>query len=271
LVLLHRPFALYEQSKLNTDSDGDTLMNNLSSVSRAICIDNTFKMVRILTQQFRRFDPTRFPQPQLQHIGTAVAALISATAVSRDVQERTKLLESLHVLADLARAISPTYTPAEIISDLLDNLLKEPGWGWKHTAGKEQELVRRFSDTMSVEKDGSLSGTRLATKGHESNASLPKLNDEFDFTFESDEIREMLSSFGDGAIRSSVSGGLPPRSTGLSQPPAEQTDAREELSQMSYEALASWTYATLGTNCGQGDSYDTGQYDMFEAHFDSML
>lgn len=272
MVLLHRPFALYEHSKVDSDTNGDALMNGLSSVSRAICIEHTFKMVQILTQQFQRFDPTRFPQAQLQHIGTAVSALISATAVNKDVQERMKLLKSLHVLADLARAISPTYAPAEMISDVLDNLLKEPGWGWKQTASTEREPSKDFSHNISTENDNLFNGTSPSTnRVQESISSLPRLSDGFDFTFETDDTMEIASGFGESHLLSRNLGALASVSTGLSPPPSQQTDAHKELAQMSYAPLASWTNAALDTNYGPGDLYDSGQYNTTDVHFDSML
>jgi hypothetical protein len=229
-------------------------------------------MVKILTQQFQRFDPTRCPQAQLQHIGTAVAALISATAVSKDVQERMKLLESLHVLADLARAISPTYTPAEMISDVLDNLLKEPGWSWKQTASREQDLLKDFSHNISTENDDLFnSATPSINRAQESNLSLPRLPDELNFAFESDDAMEIISSFEEAHLRPRTSGALAPVSTGLSPLPSQQTDAHKELAQMSYAPLASWTYAALDSNYGPGDSYDPGQYNTPDVHFNSML
>jgi hypothetical protein len=236
------------------------IMNGLSSVSRAICIEHIFKMVQILTQQFQRFDPTRIPQPQLQHIGTAVAALISATAVSTDVEERMKLLESLHVLADLARAVSPTYTPAEMISDVLDNLLKEPGWGWKQNASTERDLLKDYSQKMTTENIDLFN-----------NASPPALGPhEYNYPIEYGNAVDIMPTFGEPLVRPQTSGALAPVSTGLSPLPSQQTDAHKELAQMSYAPLASWTYAALDANYGPGDSCDAGQFNTPPA-FDSML
>jgi hypothetical protein len=246
-------------------------MNGLSSVSRAICIEHTFKMVQILTQQFQRFDPTRSPQAQLQHIGTAVAALISATAVSTDVQERMKLLESLHVLADLARAISPTYTPAEMISDVLDNLLKEPGWGWKQTTNREHELLKDFSQSIENENQDLFNRTSPTNRPQESNILLPRLPDDFNFSFESDDAMETISTLGEANIHSRSSGALAPVSTGLSLIPSHEANAHKELAHMSYAPLASWTYAALVADYGPDESYDTGQYNAPDMRFDSML
>lgn len=262
LVLLHRPFALYEYSKLNRDRNKDTVINGLASVSRAICIEHTFKMVQILTQQFKRFDPTKCPQTQLQHIGTALAALISATAVSKDIQERTKLLESLHILADLARAISPTYMSAEMISDVLDNLLKEPGWSYKQTAGMEPHLPKDFSQIPN-QNDGSMKGSSpSAYRSQEGEPSLPILPDEFNFAFETDHGMGTLSSLREVRLRQQTSGSLASAPTAL---PSQQIHSHEELAQASYEPSAAWN---LGINYEPGDLFDADYANM---QFDPML
>jgi hypothetical protein len=242
-------------------------MNGLSSVSRAICIEHTYKMVQVLTQQFQRFDSTKFPQTQLQHIGTALAALISARAISRDVRERTKLLESLHVLADLTRALSPRYTAAETMSDVVDNLLKEPGWTFKQTAGMDQDLLKDFSQDISHQNHDSLNDSSSSTNHAQEGTSPSKLPDEFNFTLESDHGMGTMSGFGEVQRRQQISGALAPVSADSSQ----QMDAHGELDPMSDAPLASWDFATLDANCGPGDSFDPRQYINTNMQFDSML
>ncbi|OCK77440.1 hypothetical protein K432DRAFT_358583 [Lepidopterella palustris CBS 459.81] len=233
-VLLHRPFALYEQSKSET-GNSDMFMNSLSTVSRAVCIEHTLKTVQVLSVQFQRFEPIRFPQAQLQHIGTAVAALISAAAVSRDPNERARLLKSLHTLAELARAISPTYIPAELISNVLDNLLKEPGWDYKQVASTEgDEVMKDIANNMPTPRDDLFKNSMVANESTEIDPSLRNVNHESSFTFDRDDALEMLSRFGEGNYDFSSRGALGSALDGLSTPPSQQTEAFEAITRMLY-------------------------------------
>ena len=210
-------------------------MNSLSTVSRAVCIEHTLKTVRVLSAQFQRFEPIRFPQAQLQHIGTAVSALISAAAVSRDSRERTRLLESLHTLAELARAISPTYIPAELISSVLDNLLKEPGWGYKQVANVEgDESMKETTNDMTASKDDLFKSSMVANKSPDINPSLQNDNHEPSFTFDRDDALEMLSKFGEENFDFSSRGALGSALDGLSTSPSQQTAGFEAITRMSY-------------------------------------
>jgi hypothetical protein len=108
-------------------------------------------MVRVLSAQYRRFEAVRAPQTQLQHIGTAVTALVSAAAICRDIQDRMRLLEALHTLAEVARAIAPTYIPAEMISSVLESLLQEPGWNYKQMTNLEaDDAMKAILGNMAV-------------------------------------------------------------------------------------------------------------------------
>lgn len=228
-------------------------------------------MVRILTRQFQRFDPTRSPQTQLQHIGTAVAALVSAAAVSVDSQERLKLLESLHVFADLARAIAPTYATGEMISEVLETLLKQPGWEWNRNTAMKHGISANSSQNPLSDNDEFFSQNDLSTASQEIDSSLPRLPDDFNLNFDADDPMDTFPLFGEGNFHPRTPGALIPVSTGLTPIPSQQTEAHKELAQLSYAPLASWTYAALDANYGLGDSFDSGQYKMPDEQFDSML
>jgi hypothetical protein len=226
---------LYEQSKSETEGNGDMFMNSLSTVSRAVCIEHTLKTVQVLSVQFQRFEPIRFPQAQLQHIGTAVAGLISAAAISRDLHERTRLLESLHTLAELARAISPTYIPAELISHVLDDLLKEPGWDYKQTASTEgDEVMKDVTNNMTASKDNLFKSSMVANEGPEIDPSQQNVNHEASFSFDRDDALEMLSRYGEGNFDFSSRGALGSALDGLSTPPSQQTEGFEAITRTSY-------------------------------------
>lgn len=174
-------------------------------------------MVRILGVQLRRFEAVRAPQGQLQHIGTAVAALISAAAVCRDLQERTKLLEALHVLADVAGAISPTYIPAEMIFSVLENLLQEPGWGCKRITNKEaDEAMKEILNNMTAIGDDYFKSS-MPLNPLPCGLSLENNARDLDYSFTRTDGMDLLPrldqndcSFGPSASLDSVLNGMPP-------------------------------------------------------------
>jgi hypothetical protein len=62
-----------------------------------------------------------------------------------------RLLEALHTLAEVARAIAPTYIPAEMISSVLENLLQEPGWNYKQMTNIEaDDAMKAILSNMAV-------------------------------------------------------------------------------------------------------------------------
>lgn len=229
-ILLHRPFALYEQSKSNSEQNSDLLLNTLSAVSRTVCVEQTLKMVRVLSVQLQRFEAIRAPQTQLQHIGTAVTALISAAAICRDIQERIRLLEALHILAEVARAIAPTYIPAEMISNVLENLLQEPGWNYKQmTKTEAEDAIKEIINNMTVIGDDffrnpmapiGMPQSQLSMSGFDRDTTFPFQNDigadllpridEADYSFNS---RENLNSSLD-----SLGSSLPQQPTSYTEP-----------------------------------------------------
>jgi hypothetical protein len=91
-----------------------------------------------------RFDPRRIPQPTLLHIGTAAGALILGIALSTDPRERAVASRCLFSLAELVHAMSPTYRPAELMSNMLDNVLKEPWWEFNSAPNLEKSVAPRI-------------------------------------------------------------------------------------------------------------------------------
>ncbi|EXJ72887.1 uncharacterized protein A1O5_04035 [Cladophialophora psammophila CBS 110553] len=273
LVLLHRPLALYEQTEFDSESDSDIIMNTISPVSRAVCIRHTFKMVHILSRQVQRFDPTRSPQAQLQHIGTAVAALISATAVSKDPQERMRLLKPLHTFAELARAISPTYMPAEMISDILDNLLKEPGWGYEPVSGLDQGEVVRDTSGKEIGLEDEFFKNPLFSPMKEvyGNSDSPaKVTEDFNFTLESNDTLEMLSSF-EGRVGVTDQKALGSMSICLPPTSSQQVKGNDKSAQMSWAPLTSWDVPPFSLSDGPEDSYTLEHFENQDSQFQTIL
>jgi len=230
----------------------------LATGSRAVCMKHTSEMVGILSRQYQRFDPYRAPQGQLQHIGTAAAALISAAAVSEDPQERLRLLESLHNLAELTRAISPTYMAAEAISNLLDVLFKEPGWGYDSTSGSDETEGPSNNANKKLRLDDDIfeNPPSLASRevyGHHS--SYINLDDDFDFTLDPQETMETLSSVNKGDIDMTGSNGMAFMPMGLLSPSMQEAAGHGKFPQISCRPLTSWTVPSFSLSDRPGNNF----------------
>lgn len=268
-MLLHGPLASYEQTKFEQNSEGDLIMKGMSKVSRTVCMKHIFNMISILSRQVQRFDAIRSPQAELQHIGTAVAVLISATAVSTDSQERMKLLESLHILAELARAISPTYMPAEMISDILENLLKEPGWGYESASGSEQGEVPTDAASKYLSSDGDLFKNLPSLpikEGCRNYPSSPTLKDDFNFNLEPQDTIEVVSNYEVGGVGGTGgSNGMTSTSIDLSPPSSLRVENHETFHQIS------WTIPPFSPIDELGDNYTLKHFQNLDSQFQTLL
>ena len=249
-------------------------MNSLATGSRAVCMKHTSEMVRILSRQYQRFDPYRAPQGQLQHIGTAAAALISAAAVSEDLQERLRLLESLHNLAELTRAISPTYMAAEAISSLLDNLFKEPGWGYDSASGSDN--AEGPSDTankrLGLDDDIFENPPSLPSReayGHHS--SYDNLDDDFTFTLDPQETMDTISSLNKGDVDMTGSNGMASMSMGLLSPSLQEADGHDKFPQMPLSPLTSWTVPSFSLGDRTGNNFTRGHFQNSDSNYATMV
>ncbi|KAK5455001.1 hypothetical protein LTS15_005721 [Exophiala xenobiotica] len=247
---------------------------HLATMSRAVCMKHTSEMVRILSRQYQRFDPYRAPQGQLQHIGTAAAALISAAAVSEDPQERLRLLESLHNLADLTRAISPTYMAAEAICNLLDNLFKEPGWGYDSASGSDN--AEGPSDTankkLRLDDDIIKSPPSLPSRevyGHHS--SYASLDDDFSYTLGPQETMETLSRLSKGDLDMTGSNGMASTSMGLLSPNLQEADGHDKFPQFSWAPLTSWAVPSFSLGDRPGNSFTIEHFPNSDSNYETML
>ena len=264
-ILLHRPLALYEFSKSDVSREVNQTMESLAAISRSVCMEHSFRMTHLFTRQMQRFEPIRTPQTQLQHLGTAIAALISAVAISKDPQQRLRQLQSLHALGDFVRKISPTYRCAEIISDVLETILKEPGWELNQTLDISDHQLGDITATperLSVR--GTSFGETSKTRPQQlTPGSMTNLSSQLDFGRcypQSPELTFLTSL----APAPTTSAQQRP-----SQPP-QQVELQDDLDQTAFAPLAGWPMPSFNTSNGLGSFYTQDGFNGTDADFDMM-
>jgi hypothetical protein len=67
LILLHRPFALYEEPSGSDSEDSNSPDNHFSALSRTVCTKHAIRVARIFWQHRQRFDNKQIFVTGLQH------------------------------------------------------------------------------------------------------------------------------------------------------------------------------------------------------------
>lgn len=131
LILLHRPWARYEDPTPPNSEDGndeDGYMNvddNHSFMSRSICTRQAIRVARIFWHHRQRFDTRRIFVTGIQHAGTAATALVAALAFIKNVNDRKNNMQYLECLASALQDMSYTYQPAASMSSILQAVMLE--------------------------------------------------------------------------------------------------------------------------------------------------
>ncbi|KAK1077229.1 hypothetical protein LTR33_008261 [Friedmanniomyces endolithicus] len=127
LILLHRPFARYDDSSSPDAEDPSisALDSHFSKASRAICTKSAVAMSRIFLAHRQRFDGKQIFCIGMQHAGTAATALIAALAYIPDTADRTNNLQYLEVLHAALQDMSHGYQPAERMAAVLNAVVVE--------------------------------------------------------------------------------------------------------------------------------------------------
>lgn len=128
VILLHRPFALYDDASttLETDSsDSSELDSHFSALSRTLCTKHAVRVARIFWQHRQRFETRHIFVTGLQHAGTAAIALVAALAYIKDRSSRAANMQYLECLAAALRDMTETYHPAERMSAVLEAVMVE--------------------------------------------------------------------------------------------------------------------------------------------------
>jgi hypothetical protein len=131
IILLHRPWARYEEPTPFSSDDGhndDTYMpidNNHSYMSRSICTRQAIRVARIFWHHRQRFSTRRIFVTGIQHAGTAATALIAALASIKNPTDRKNNLQYLECLAAALQDMATTYQPASSMSSILQAVMLE--------------------------------------------------------------------------------------------------------------------------------------------------
>jgi hypothetical protein len=133
LILLHRPFAMYEESNV---SEGDDNNNHadFSALSRAVCTKQALRVAKIFWHHRQRFDTKQIPVTGMQHAGTAATALVAALAFLKDANDRGNKMQYLEFLSVVMQDMAQTYQPAESMHLVLQAVLNEMRGNPVHTA-----------------------------------------------------------------------------------------------------------------------------------------
>jgi hypothetical protein len=124
LILLHRPFALYEDQSANGDqSNGPD--DHFSTLSRTVCTKHAIRVARIYWQHRQRFDTKQIFVTGMQHAGTAATALVAALAFIKDADDRNNNMQYLECLSAALSDMAHTYQPAERMSVVLRAVMVE--------------------------------------------------------------------------------------------------------------------------------------------------
>lgn len=128
VILLHRPFALYDDVNPGAESDSSDnseLDSHFSALSRTLCTKHAVRVARIFWQHRQRFDTRHIFVTGLQHAGTAAIALVAALAYIKDRSSRAANMQYLECLAAALRDMTETYHPAERMSMVLEAVMIE--------------------------------------------------------------------------------------------------------------------------------------------------
>jgi hypothetical protein len=157
LILLHRPWAKYEDPTPPSSDDGhddDAFMNvddNHSFMSRSICTRQAIRVARIFWHHRQRFDTRRIFVTGIQHAGTAATALVAALAFIKNVNDRKNNMQYLECLASALYDMSCTYQPAASMSSILQAVMlelqnpisKTPPPDFRHLRGESVTIPAR--------------------------------------------------------------------------------------------------------------------------------
>ncbi|KAH7121057.1 fungal-specific transcription factor domain-containing protein [Dendryphion nanum] len=118
LILLHRPFAMYEdQTPQGYEGSGPD--DHFSALSRTVCTKHAIRVARIFWQHRQRFDTRQIFVTGLQHAGTAATALVAALAFIKDPNDRNNNMQYLECLSAALQDMGLTYQPASRMSVVL--------------------------------------------------------------------------------------------------------------------------------------------------------
>lgn len=125
LILLHRPFARYDDPNNQETEEVSALDSHFSRASRGICTKSAVAMARIFWHHRQRFDGKQIFCIGMQHAGAAATALVAALAYIPDTTDRNNNMQYLEVLHGALQDMSHAYHPAERMANVLSAAMVE--------------------------------------------------------------------------------------------------------------------------------------------------
>jgi hypothetical protein len=125
LILLHRPFARYDDPSSQETEEVSALDSHFSRASRGICTKSAVAMARIFWHHRQKFDGKQIFCIGMQHAGAAATALIAALAYIPDHTDRTNNMSYLEVLHSALQDMCHAYHPAERMANVLSAAMIE--------------------------------------------------------------------------------------------------------------------------------------------------
>ncbi|KAF1846269.1 uncharacterized protein K460DRAFT_339333 [Cucurbitaria berberidis CBS 394.84] len=125
LILLHRPFAMYEDQSARDGLESNGPDDHFSALSRTVCTKHAIRVARIYWQHRQRFDTKQIFVTGMQHAGTAATALVAALAFIKDPNDRNNNMQYLECLSAALSDMAATYQPAERMSIVLRAVMVE--------------------------------------------------------------------------------------------------------------------------------------------------
>ena len=125
LILLHRPFARYDDPSSQETEEVSALDSHFSRASRGICTKSAVAMARIFWHHRQKFDGKQIFCIGMQHAGAAATALIAALAYIPDQTDRTNNMSYLEVLHSALQDMCHAYHPAERMANVLNAAMIE--------------------------------------------------------------------------------------------------------------------------------------------------
>ncbi|GIZ37302.1 hypothetical protein CKM354_000075200 [Cercospora kikuchii] len=170
LILLHRPFARYDDAGSTESEEGNALDSHFSQASRAICTKSAVAMAKLFWQHRQRFDGKTIFCIGMQHAGTAAIALIAALAYMPDAAERNNNLQYLEVLHAALLDMTHAYSPAERMAAVLNAVMIELRGGPISPVDSSMPTRRGDGD---LDADRGQTKRRQMNRGNETTAMPP--------------------------------------------------------------------------------------------------
>ncbi|SMY22735.1 unnamed protein product [Zymoseptoria tritici ST99CH_1A5] len=161
LILLHRPFARYDDTDCSTSAEVTALDNHFSRASRAICTKSAIAMARLFWQHRQKFDGKVIFSIGMQHAGAAATALIAALAYMPDIADRNNNMQYLEVLHSALQDMAHPFQPAERMAAVLNAVMIELRGG-PISPSNSTNPARRSSTTL--EPEGGVAKRRQTNK-----------------------------------------------------------------------------------------------------------